>query len=117
LNSGLTTPSRNDLTCDRTVVYSPYKDYKDFPLQATSSDIEEVLQRDLAGRKNFACTYSVSSDRSKIGTSYPSTGCCGKINNITVLTGLQQAGVRKGHLEPQVNSQVPDVRFCGWPVR
>lgn len=104
---------RSVLTCDRTVTYSPFKDYKDFPLQATSLEIEEVLNRDLLKKKNFACTYSVSPDRSKIGAAYPSTGCCGKIGNVAVLGSL----VSKGHLEPQVNPQVPDVRFCGWPVK
>lgn len=113
LNSPFISPMRSVLTCDRTVTYSPFKDYKDFPLQATSLEIEEVLNRDLLKKKNFACTYSVSSDRSKIGSAYPSTGCCGKIGNVAVLGGLSS----KGHLEPQVNPQVPDVRFCGWPVK
>lgn len=117
LSSTNISPTRSALSCDRTVMYSPFKDYKDFPLQASSSDIEEVLERDLLGKKNFACTYSVSPDRTKVRTAYPSTGCCGKIGNVTVLSGLQAAGVRKGHLEPQYNSQVPEVRFCGWPVR
>jgi hypothetical protein len=116
LNSTAISPNRGALTCDRTAIYS-LTDYKDFPLQATSRDIEDVLARDLAGQKNFACTYSVSPDRSKVGKAYPSTGCCGKFGNTTVLGGLQSSGVRRGHLEPQINPQVPDVRFCGWPVR
>jgi hypothetical protein len=117
LNSPFINPSRSSQTCDRTAIYSPFKEYKDFPLQSSSADIEEVLARDLSGKKNFACTYSVSPDRTKIGSAYPSTGCCGKFGTTTVLSGLQAAGVKKGHLEPQINPQVPDVRFCGWPVR
>jgi hypothetical protein len=108
-------------TCDRTTVYDPFKEYQDFPLQASDTDIEDMLRRDLntasGGKKNFACTYSVSPDASKVGNSYPSTGCCGRFGNTTVLSGLLSAGIRRGHLEPQINPAVPEVRFCGWPVR
>jgi hypothetical protein len=108
---------RTSLTCDRTAMYSPFKEYQDFPLQAPTSDIVSMLTNDLGagGKKNFSCAYSVSPDPTKIGKRYPSTGCCGKFGSTTILSGISGGG--HGHLEPQINPQVPDVRFCGWPVR
>ncbi len=105
-------------TCDRTVVYDPSQDYTEFPLQASDTDIEDMLKGDLLKSKSFACTYSVSPDATKVGKKFPSSGCCGMISGTALLGSIQTTGVvGKGHLEPQINPAFPNVRFCGWPVK
>ena len=106
-------------TCDRTVMFDPFQEYQEFPLQASDADIDEMLKNDLSHVKSFACTYSVSSDPSKINKKYPSTGCCGKYNGQVVLNSLQlgTATAKSGHLEPLVDPIAPNIRYCGSPVK
>ncbi|MBU6154836.1 MAG: hypothetical protein KGP28_11085 [Bdellovibrionales bacterium] len=106
-----------DTTCDRTVMFNPFQDYRDFPLLANSSDTEKMLMDDLANMKNLSCAYSVSSDPNKVNRQYPSTGCCGIRNGAPVLSTLISAGASGGHLEPFTDPASPNTRFCGSPVR
>lgn len=102
-------------SCDRTAMFDPAQAYKDFPLLAKEDDVKEMLENDLAAKKNFACTYSVSSDPNKVNKQYPSTGCCGVKGGAPVLNGL--AAGSGGHLEPYKDSSIPDIRYCGHPVK
>ncbi len=100
-------------TCDRTVRYEAGKTFKTFPLQAKDTDIVDMLKND----KNFSCTYSVSSDASKVNAKVPSSGCCGYYNGSKVLNSILGAANKNGHLEPYINPAFPTVRFCGSPVQ
>jgi hypothetical protein len=105
-------------TCDRTVMFDPSREYREFPILASDADIDEMLKNDLEHEKSFSCAYSVSSDRSKVNRKFPSTGCCGKFQGQTVLGTLLSGGAPQGgHLEPLLDGAAPDVRFCGSPVR
>ncbi|NDG83821.1 MAG: hypothetical protein EBX52_02140 [Proteobacteria bacterium] len=105
-------------TCDRTVMFDPTQDYRDFPLLASDADIDDMLKNDLNTSKTFSCAYSVTPDRNKLNKTYPSTGCCGKLQGQTVLGSiLSVSGAQGGHLEPLVDPIAPDVRYCGSPVR
>ena len=109
------------MTCDRTVIFSAFKDYRDFPILAEDQDIEDMLKADLLHDKDFSCTYSVSPDQTKVKKRYPSTACCGKIGGVAVLSGLINASPgasgKGGHLEPQTDPQAPNYRYCGSPIR
>ncbi len=104
-------------TCDRTVMFDPAREYRDFPLQASDADIDSMLANDLTHDKSFACSYSVSRVRSRVNRGFPSTGCCGKFQGQTVLGNLLSGGAAQGgHLEPLLDGAAPNVRFCGSPV-
>ncbi len=110
------------LTCDRTVKYdtallNSNPTYPYFPLQAPTSDIVNMLATDDTHDKGYACTYSVSSDSSKINTQSPSSGCCGVINGVPLLQHVLGTAGNHGHLEPFQNANFPSVRFCGNPVK
>ncbi len=107
------------LTCDRTVMFNPFQDYRDFPLQANAADTEAMLSADLANQGSFSCTYSVSSDPNKVNRQFPSSACCGVRNGDPVLNSLigPGAGAGSGHLEPFSDPSAPNFRFCGSPVR
>ncbi len=111
-----TLDSQKGSSCDRTVLHDPAQAYKDFPLLAGKDDVEDMLKNDLAAKKSYACTYSVSSDPNKVNKQYPSTGCCGKKGGVAVLSGLPGPS-GGGHLEPYKDSSIPDVRYCGHPVK
>jgi hypothetical protein len=102
-------------SCDRTAMFDPSQSYKDFPLLASEGDVGDMLMKDLSAKKNYACTYSVSSDPNKVNKQYPSSGCCGKKGGVAVLQAL--GGTSGGHLEPYLDSSIPDIRYCGHPVK
>jgi hypothetical protein len=102
-------------TCDRTVMFDPFQNYRDFPILANAADTEKMLQDDLSHSKSFSCAYSVSKDPSKVNSQYPSTACCGIRGGNPVLNSLS-AGTG-GHLEPLQDSSAPNYRFCGSPVQ
>jgi hypothetical protein len=109
---------RSTTTCDRTVTFDSNRNRYEFPLQAQETDIVDMLKADLVSAKNFTCAYSVSSDATKVGKAFPSSGCCGMVGGVNVLNGMQVPGsATYGHLEPQKNPAFPDIRFCGSPVR
>jgi hypothetical protein len=112
----LARPSAN--TCDRTVMFDPFQNYRDFPILANSADTETMLRDDLSHSKSYSCTYSVSKDPSKVNSQYPSTACCGVRTGTPVLDSLISGGGGVGgHLEPLQDAAAPNYRFCGSPVQ
>lgn len=104
-------------TCDRTVVFDPTLEYRGFPLQARSSEIETMLSQDLAKDRTYSCQFSVHPDSNKVGKKMPLSGCCGIVGGTPVLNPLLVGGAGSaGHLEPFRNPAVPSIRFCGSPV-
>jgi hypothetical protein len=103
--------------CDRTAMFDGVKAYKDFPLLANEGDVADMLKNDLAAKKNFACTYSVSSDPNKVNKQYPSTGCCGIKGGQKILSDTLIPAGSGGHLEPYKDGSLPDIRYCGHPVK
>lgn len=101
-------------TCDRTVTFDANQAYRGFPLQARDHEITQMLTQDLNSDRSFSCQYSVHSDPSKIGTKTPLSGCCGIVSGTPLLSGLGDG--QSGHLEPYLNTAVPNIRFCGNPV-
>jgi len=98
--------------CDRTVVYSSFRTYRTFPIQADDLEIKSNLANDMTnGTGQYGCTYTLNSDQTKIGTKSPSTGCCmhGYFDSLGVGVG--------GHLEPIPSTIVPNQLFCGNPVQ
>lgn len=104
--------------CDRTVKYDPMKDFRSFPLQASDDDVKSMLKLDsraLEG-KNFSCTFSYHSDKSKIGKAIPTSGCCGVVSGTPVLSPILDGLENSAHMEPYLNNDYPDMRYCGNPV-
>ncbi len=114
----LSRSSDTTATCDRTVIFDPFQNYRDFPILANATDTEDMLKADLANSKTFSCAYSVSKDKSKVNSKYPSTACCGFRSGTRVLDSLITGGGNTGgHLEPLQDSVAPNYRFCGSPVQ
>ncbi len=106
-------------TCDRTVSFDANQAYLGFPLQARDVEIDEMLHADLTqtAERNYSCQYSVHADPNKVNSKIPATGCCGLVSGVPVLSGvLTGPNGSSGHLEPQANPALPNIRFCGSPV-
>jgi hypothetical protein len=104
-------------TCDRTVSYDASADFRGFPIQAKDADVESMLSNDLDHDRTYSCQYSVNVDSTKVKHRIPASGCCGVVNGNAILKSLiNGAPGSAGHLEPLLNSAVPNIRFCGNPV-